>query len=152
MYFEQSIKKQLLCHSNMYSHSPSFSINYIHTTNPYNINFMNNIHKEKNNLKEVNTKKVGWEKKSREKTKENIHDPKKRKCKIICQCVFLTKCIQKSHLTRTSLWHVQLCNSPTHELKNIIVKRCQINCKVDKNQSLCNAFMKRSTTWSVMET
>lgn len=42
---------------------------------------MNNIHKEKNNLKEVNTKKISWEKKHWKKTKENIHDKENKNSK-----------------------------------------------------------------------
>ncbi len=54
----------------------SSSTNYIHVINPCNINFMNNIHKEKNSLKEVNTRRRSWEK-----TKENIHDKENKNSK-----------------------------------------------------------------------
>jgi hypothetical protein len=37
---------------------------------------MNNIHKEKNSLKEVNTRRRSWEK-----TKENIHDKENKNSK-----------------------------------------------------------------------
>jgi len=67
---------------------PSFSINYIHTTNPCNINLMNNIHKEKNNLKEVNTKKISWEKNTRKKPKKTFMTKKIKMQKNMPMCVF----------------------------------------------------------------
>jgi hypothetical protein len=49
---------------------------------------MNNIHKEKKNLKEVNTKRISWEKNLGKKTKENIHDKENKNSKEYANVCF----------------------------------------------------------------
>jgi hypothetical protein len=55
---------------------------------PCNINLTNKIHKEKNNLKEINTKKISWEKKPRKNTKQNIHDKENKNAKEYANVCF----------------------------------------------------------------
>jgi hypothetical protein len=49
---------------------------------------MDNVHKEKNNLKEVNTKKVSWEKNLGKKPKKIFMTKKIRMQKNMPMCVF----------------------------------------------------------------